>query len=82
VSIACLFKSVAVFDGIALLIWLAAQHQRGVWRYAAAGSGVLAATLGVAAVQGILPAMLTDAFWYDLVYVGQGMVGIFRGFWS
>lgn len=75
VGIACLFKSVAVFDAIALLIWLAAQHQRGVWRYAAAGSGVIAATLAVAAVQGILPAMLTDAFWYDLAYVGQGNGG-------
>ncbi len=75
VGIACLFKSVAVFDAIALLIWLVAQHQRGVWRYAAAGSGVIAATLAVAAVQGILPAMLTDAFWYDLAYVGQGNGG-------
>jgi len=75
VGIACLFKSVAVFDSIALLIWLVAQHQRGVWRYAAAGSGVIAATLVVTAFQGILPAMLTDAFWYDLAYVGQGNGG-------
>jgi len=75
VGIACLFKSVAVFDSIALLIWLVAQHECGVWRYAAAGSGVIAATLAVAAFQGILPAMLTDAFWYDLAYVGQGNGG-------
>lgn len=75
IGIACLFKFVAVFDSIALLIWLAAQNKRDVWRYAAAGSGVIAATLAVTAFKGILPSMLTDAFWYDLAYVGHGNGG-------
>jgi 4-amino-4-deoxy-L-arabinose transferase-like glycosyltransferase len=72
---AVLFKAVAGFDAAALAIWLYLHRRRRLGPYL----GALLCSLGVAALaaglSGILPAMVRDAFLYDLGYVAHGNGG-------
>ncbi|MGH2442274.1 MAG: ArnT family glycosyltransferase [Chloroflexota bacterium] len=70
-AIAVLFKAVAGFDAIALGLWFLLHERQNLPRYGGAIFGVLALTSLVTAFLGIFPAMIRDAIFYDLGYVGH-----------
>lgn len=71
-ALAIAFKAVAAFDAVALGLWLL-WHERGhVMAYVPALILSLGSVAAGAWWLGIFPAMVRDAFLYDLGYVGQG----------
>jgi hypothetical protein len=74
-SIAILFKAVAVFDATALGLWILRERRRDFWLYAAATVSILLLLVIVTSWCGILPSMFKDAFVYDVGYVGYANGG-------
>jgi 4-amino-4-deoxy-L-arabinose transferase-like glycosyltransferase len=74
-GIAILFKAVAGFDAAALALWLLLFRRDRLVPYGAGVVLVLAVTVGLAALGGILGNMLRDALLYDFGYVGHANGG-------
>ena len=69
------FKANAGFDGAALGIWFLLHRRGSLPRYLAGAAAGLTAGLLVVWHTGILRPMMSDAFLYDLGYVGHGNGG-------
>lgn len=74
-GVATLFKAVACFDACAVGVWLLVHRASRTVAYSAGLIAILGALIVVAAVAGVLPAMVRDAFFYDLGYVGAASGG-------
>ncbi len=77
VGTALVFKAVAGFDALALMIWIVMRRRERLANFAA-GMLVIAIATGMMAWHfRIIRPMLRDAFMYDLGYVGRGNGGAF-----
>ncbi len=71
-GVAILFKAVAGFDALAIVLWLLSGRRSAVPRFLAGLIGVVLIAVLLAWQTQILPAMLRDALLYDIGYVGHG----------
>ncbi|GAC1623720.1 MAG: hypothetical protein NVS4B2_00870 [Chloroflexota bacterium] len=74
-ALAILFKVVAAFDVVAIVLWLFLHQRWKVFPYVLGLTATLVLAAACAAAAGILPALIRDAFLYDLGYVGHANGG-------